>query len=99
MREVTRCKANITVLDGFLSAFIVISAIIPMRFSLGGYTPAFYLPFLAFVLLAISNVRIEFTGILKNKCAVVGACIIAVVCLVNGDTGNFYSFFFPCQAV
>lgn len=95
MREVTCCKANITVLDGLLSSFIVISAIIPTRFSLGGYTPAYYLPFLAFVLLAISNVRIEFTGIMQNKCAVVGACIIAVVCLVNGDTGNFYSFFFP----
>lgn len=66
-----------------------------MRLSLGGYTVAYYLPFLAFLFLVISNARIEFAGILRNKYAVIGACIIAVVCLVNGDTGDFYSFFFP----
>lgn len=95
MRAIKQDKANVTVVDGFLAVCIIFSALIPMRLSLGGYTVAYYLPFVAFLLLVLSNARIEFTGILKNKYAVVGACIVAAVCLVNGEMGDYYSFFFP----
>lgn len=92
-------RSGIAMADVFLAIVIVVSALIPMRLSLAGYTVAYYLPFLAFLLLFLSNVRVEFKGILKNKYAMVGACITVVVCLVNGEVGDFYSFFFPRAAI
>ena len=74
---------------------IVISALVPMRLQLLGYTVGYFFPFIAFLGLALSNARIEFEGLLNKKAPIVAAAVIAIVFLINGDTGDFYSFLFP----
>ena len=81
--------------DYFVAVLIVVSALVPMRLQFMGYTVGYYLPFLAFLVLILSNARIEFKGLLDKKAPIISVLIISAVFLVNGDTGDFYSFLFP----
>lgn len=95
MRGVATTQQGRNLGDYLIAALIVISAIVPMRLQFMGYTVGYYLPFVAFLGLVLANARIEFEGLLNRKAAIVAAIVIAAVFLINGDTGDFYSFLFP----
>lgn len=81
--------------DYFLACLIVVSALVPMRFQIGGYAVGYFLPFLAFIGLVLSNSRVELNGLIDCKAPMVALCIIATVFLINDDVSSFYSFLFP----
>ena len=95
MRGIATTQEGRNLSDYLIAALIVISALVPMRLQFMGYTVGYYLPFVAFLGLVLSNARIEFKGLLNRKAPIVAAIVIAAVFLINGDTGDFYSFLFP----